>query len=53
MTASFGTITNGPANQFMLNPTAVMVAVKDATDYIFEFSRLDTEENEDFITIYT
>lgn len=54
MTASFGTITNGSANQFYAanSDCSWMVAVKDATDYIFEFSRLDTEENEDFITIY-
>lgn len=53
-TASFGYITNNTANQpYQPNlEQKWMVAVPDAISYIFRFSRLDTEQDHDVITIY-
>lgn len=54
LTASFGNITNKSANQLYAanSDCSWMIAVKDATDYVFEFSRLNTEKDQDLITIY-
>lgn len=54
ITASFGTITNGSAQQRYApnSDCSWMIAVKDATHYVFDFSKIDTEDGEDFITIY-
>jgi hypothetical protein len=53
-TAALGYITNGSTNQpYESAPDCSwMIAVPDATRYTFSFSKLDTQEDIDVITIY-